>query len=76
MPILNDILPQHLSPFVRNVINGLVIFHILAFLLYCYFLARSFTRKPNDDFKDQYKKLQKNVENENARKKAALNKQE
>ena len=46
MPILDSILPQTLHPMVKHAINGLVIFHVLAFLVFVILLVRSFMKGP------------------------------
>lgn len=46
MPILDHILPDTLDPMLKHAINGLVIFHLLAFIAFIVLLVRSFMKGP------------------------------
>jgi hypothetical protein len=61
MPVLDKILPENLDPFVRNLINGLVFVHIAAFLLWVYLVMRSSTKTQTEEFRDQFRKLEREV---------------
>mgnify|MGYP001579683751 CR=1 FL=1 len=63
MDLLDPILPPNLHPYLKYLINGLVIFHILAFLFYIFILVRSYVKERNqkidDDLSDdEYEKKQ------------------
>jgi hypothetical protein len=53
----------------KNVINGLVIFHILIFIIFIILLVRSFFITPQDQFRDQVQKMERQVQNQSQRKK-------
>jgi len=59
MPFLDYVLPETLSPFVRNLINLLVGCHLFAFLAFIVLLVRSFNKTPEDNFRDQYQNFEK-----------------
>lgn len=59
MPFLDFVLPDTLSPFVKNTINLLVGFHLLAFFIFIVLLVRSFKKSPEDNFREQYANFEK-----------------
>ena len=65
MPFLDYVLPTTLDPMVKHLINFLVGFHLLAFLVFIVLLVRSFRKSPEDSFREQCQSLeqrkQKNV---------------
>lgn len=42
--VLDSILPPNLDPIWKNLLNGLFVFHILAFLLYLFVMIRSYVK--------------------------------
>ncbi len=68
MPLLDHVLVG-VSPAMKNVINGLVIFHILIFIIFIILLVRSFFITPQDQFRDQVQKMERQVQNQSQRKK-------
>lgn len=62
MPVLNHILPDTLSPGVKNLINFLVIAHVLVFFIFIILLVRSFMKGPSDHFRDQVTGLEKQAQ--------------
>lgn len=54
-------LPDSLDPTLKMVINGLVYFHILAFLIYVVLLCRSFGKNEGKELQ-QFKKQQGKLE--------------
>ncbi|CDW73167.1 UNKNOWN [Stylonychia lemnae] len=69
MPFLDYVLPDTLSPFVKNLINGLVGFHLLAFVIFIILLVRSFNKTPEDNFREQYQSFEKKTAAANPKKK-------
>ena len=67
MPLLDSILPSDLNPMVKHLINGLVGFHIIVFLIFIYLLVRSFNKTPTDNFRDQYDKFEKQTNKKNVK---------
>lgn len=59
MPILDSILPNTLDPMMKNVVNGLVIVHLMLFVLFVIMVCRSFFRGPTDHFKEQVGHMEK-----------------
>ncbi len=49
MPLLDSILPPDTDPTLRHIMNGLLIFHIIAFLFYMFLLTRSFLKKNDNE---------------------------
>ena len=74
MPILNDILPVDMNPTLKTAINVIVIIHLLAVVLYFYFLIKSFTRGPQDHFREQFNEFEKKAKLDQQRKKEEINK--
>jgi len=72
MPVLDSILPETLDPTVKHVINFLVIFHLLAFFVFVYLLARSLTKSSSDTFRDQVKDFEKKTKADQNKKKKDL----
>jgi hypothetical protein len=62
MPFMDMIIPESVDPTIRLVINALVGVHILAFLIYVWLLLRSSNKSEADVFRDQYKNLEKKVQ--------------
>jgi hypothetical protein len=60
MPILDSVLPSTIDPTMRHVINGLVGIHLCVFFLFIVLLCRSFMKGPQDHFKDQVGKMERN----------------
>lgn len=52
MPILDSVLPKDLNPYLKHAINGVVIFHLLVFVLLVFLICRSFLKSPQDTYKD------------------------
>lgn len=51
MPLLDSILPDTLNPMVKNLVNFLVIVHLAVFFIFIILLVRSFTKGPDDHFR-------------------------
>ena len=62
MPFLDSILPATLDPMVKHVINFLVGVHLIVFLVFVYLLCKSLRKSPQDNFREQYQKMEKKVE--------------
>ncbi len=54
LPIMNGVLPSTMDPMVVNLINTLVLVHVIALCCYIFLLVRSFTKTPADNFRDRY----------------------
>lgn len=65
MPFLDYVLPETLDPMVKTLINFLVGFHLLAFLVFIVLLARSFKKTPEDNFREQYSSMEEKVKKQN-----------
>ncbi len=62
---MDYVLPESLDPMVKTMINFLVGFHLLAFLIFIVLLARSFKKSPEDNFREQYQTMEQKVKQKN-----------
>ena len=54
---MDSIIPASVDPTIRLIINILVGFHIVAFLVYVWLLMRSSNKTQVDQFREQYKQM-------------------